>query len=338
MLEHGGNLNDAIRHFGRPREAWLDLSTGINPHGWPVPMLTADAWHRLPESNTQLLAAARACYGASHLLPVAGTQAAIQALPRLRAHSRVVTATPAYAEHAHRWRLAGHAVREVPYAQLSSMVDDCDVMVVCNPNNPTGETVAPDVLRQWAARLAARDGWLIVDEAFGDVTPELSVAAAASQAGLIVLRSVGKFYGLAGLRLGFVIADESLLQNLHEAIGPWTVSGPAQQIGAAALSDVAWQTAMRTRLLVEGDRLQKLLSLHAIASTGCALYQYWPEKHAAEFAECMAQHGIWIRRFMNNVHGVHGIRLGLPADENGWQRLQSALASWKSQDTQQGTI
>lgn len=329
MLEHGGNLDDAIRRYSRPREAWLDLSTGINPHGWPVPTLSADAWHRLPESNTHLLEAARACYGASSLLPVAGTQAAIQTLPRLRAQSRVVTASPAYAEHAHRWHLAGHAVREVPYAQLASMIDDCDVMVVCNPNNPTGETVVPDVLNQWAARLAARGGWLIVDEAFGDVTPELSIASAASKPGLIVLRSVGKFYGLAGLRLGFVIAEEILLEKLREAIGPWSVSGPAQQIGAAALSDNAWQSVMRVRLLAEGHRLQDLLSVHGIASTGCALYQYWPEKQVAEFVDCMAQHGIWIRPF------AHGVRLGLPPDESGWQRLSQALTSWTSS---QGTI
>ena len=329
MLEHGGNLDDAIRRYGRPRDAWLDLSTGINPHGWPVPSLSVDAWHRLPESNTHLLEAARACYGASSVLPVAGTQAAIQSLPRLRTQSRVVTASPAYAEHAHRWRLAGHVVREMPYAQLESAVDDCDVMVVCNPNNPTGETVAPGVLKRWADKLAARGGWLIVDEAFGDVTPELTVASAASIPGLIVLRSVGKFYGLAGLRLGFVIADEALLEKLHEAIGPWTVSGPAQQIGAAALSDSAWQSAMRTRLLAEGSRLQELLSAHDIASTGCALYQYWPEQQVAAFADCMAQHGIWIRPF------AHGVRLGLPPDENGWQRLQQALTSWKSS---QGTI
>ena len=329
MLEHGGNLHDAIRRYGRPRDTWLDLSTGINPHSWPVPMLEEDAWRRLPESNAQLLEAAQGYYGGAFLLPVAGTQAAIQTLPRLRKHSRVITATPSYNEHAHRWHLAGHTVREVPYAQLESAVDECDVMVVCNPNNPTGETVAPDALKRWAAKLAARGGWLIVDEAFGDVTPELSVAAAAEQPGLIALRSVGKFFGLAGLRLGFVIAEEAVLEKLREAIGPWTVSGPAQQIGAAALSDIKWQSTMRIQLLAEGSRLQELLSAHGIASSGCALYQYWREKQVAEFAECMARHGIWIRPF------THGVRLGLPPDEAGWLRLQQALTSWKSQ---QGTI
>src|SRR5690242_3934573 len=130
MLEHGGNLNEAARAYGRPREQWLDLSTGINPHAYPVPQLPADAWHRLPEPDTALVDAAKAYYGAPHMLPVAGTQAAIQALPRLRKPSRVVVAAPAYAEHAHCWAQGGHALREVAYEDLDAAVEDCDVMVV----------------------------------------------------------------------------------------------------------------------------------------------------------------------------------------------------------------
>lgn len=282
MLEHGGNLNDAVRRYGRPRDQWLDLSTGINPRSYPVPALAADAWQRLPETSAALLQAAQAYYGASSLLPVAGTQAAIQALPRLRAQSRVVTASPAYAEHAHRWKSDGHEVRQVMYSQLESAIDNCDVMIVCNPNNPTGETVAPDVLLNWAERLAVRGGWLIVDEAFCDTVPQQSVAFASSNetSNLIVLRSVGKFFGLAGVRLGFVLAHAELLTQLADAIGPWTVSGPAQQIGAAALADTAWQAATRTQLLAGGRRLQQLLASHGIASDGCALYQYWGEVQA----------------------------------------------------------
>lgn len=322
MLEHGGNLNDLMQRYDRPREEWLDLSTGINPHAYPVPALSANAWQRLPEPSAALLQAAEVYYGASSLLPVAGTQAAIQALPRLRMQSHVAVAAPAYAEHAHQWRLAGHVVREILYTRLESAAADCDVMVVCNPNNPTGETVARDDLLRWAAQLAARGGWLVVDEAFGDSMPALSVAAAASAPGLIVLRSVGKFFGLAGLRLGFVAAHANLLNRLAELLGPWTVSGPAQQIGAAALSDREWQVAMRAQLVCDGQRLKELLALHGIASNGCALYQYWPEPRAAEFTDCMAQRGIWVRQF------VHGVRIGLPTDESGWQRLDDALGTW----------
>ena len=320
MLEHGGNLHDAILRYGRPRAEWLDLSTGINPQAYPVPPLAADAWHRLPEPSMALLEAAQAYYGAPQLLPVAGTQAAIQALPRLRARSRVVVAAPSYAEHAYQWRQAGHELSEVAYDQLAAAVDHCDVLSICNPNNPTGEKISPQLLLEWAARLAARGGWLIVDEAFGDTMPEQSVATYTAQKGLIVFRSVGKFFGLAGLRLGFVAAHTDLLQQLADVLGPWTVSGPAQQIGTAALSDSGWQRQMRRQLQEGGARLQQMLQARGIQSNGTELFQYWPTANAAEFAAHMAQHGIWIRIFS------HGVRLGLPAEEAGWQRLQEALA------------
>jgi cobalamin biosynthetic protein CobC len=327
MLEHGGNLQDAIVQFDRPREEWVDLSTGINPQPYPAPALAADAWHRLPESSEALVTAAQSYYGAPRMLPVAGTQAAIQALPRMRESSRVVVAAPAYAEHAHRWALAGHAMREVAYDALESAVDDCDVMVICNPNNPTGATVDPEVLLGWADRLGARGGWLVVDEAFGDTTPQMSVARWTQRRGLIVLRSVGKFFGLAGARLGFVAAHEVLLVELADALGPWAVSGPAQEIGRAALSDQAWQEAMRRRLLESGARLQSLLADHGIRSTGSALYQWWPEPRAKEFWQHMAQRGIWVRLFTKRATGI---RLGLPPDEAGWSRLQQALAEWST--------
>lgn len=342
MLEHGGRLNDAVQRYGRKREEWLDLSTGINPCSYPAPTLASDIWHRLPESSTALLQAASAYYGAASLLPVAGSQAAIQGLPRLRSVCRVVISGTSYAEHAHAWRQAGHIVSELGYDQLQAAADGsmhdgtnqaCDVMVVCNPNNPTGECISPQQLLAWADKLAQRGGWLIVDEAFCDMTPDMSVMTAVSQTlprpGLIVLRSLGKFFGLAGLRLGFVAAPEKLQMQLADFLGPWTVSTAAQEIGAAALSDTAWQTAMRQQLVAQGERLHHLLAAHDIHASGCALFQYWrieQKTQAADFAEHMAQHGIWVRQF------THGVRLGLPEDEKAWDRLQQALANWKIND------
>lgn len=326
MLEHGGNLHDAVRLFGRPRADWLDLSTGINPVPYPAPALEAGIWHRLPEPDGLLAAAAERYYGAPRMLPVAGSQAAIQALPALRTPSRVVVAGPAYAEHARHWARHGHNMREVAYRDLDGAVDRCDVMVVCNPNNPTGERVAPAALLAWAAQLAGRGGWLLVDEAFADIDGQSSVAAWSDRPGLIVLRSPGKFFGLAGLRLGFVAAGAGLLERLADAIGPWTVSSAAQQIGRAALEDRAWQHAARQRLQAEGLRLQAALRAAGIASGGTALYQWWPEARAELFWRTMAENGIWVRLFTG---GAGGIRCGLPPDEAGWRRLETALQAWK---------
>lgn len=325
MLEHGGNLREAAIRFDRPLEQWVDLSTGLNPQPFPVPPLPANAWHRLPEHDPGLEQAAQAYYGAPRVLPVAGTQAAIQALPRMRERSRVIVSAPSYAEHAHCWKQAGHQVHEVGYDAIDRHVDEADVVVVCNPNNPTGETVPPAVLLQWAKRLASRRGVLVVDEAFGDISPETSVARYTDAEGLVVLRSVGKFFGLAGVRLGFVAANAALLSALAEYLGPWAVSGPAQQIGRMALCDTDWQHNTRQKLLLAGERLHTVLKRHGIAAHGTPLFQWWPEAEPEAFHEHMAEQGIWVRLFPTKARGI---RLGLPGDESGWERLQYALGAW----------
>lgn len=326
MLEHGGNLRDAALRFGR--DDWIDLSTGINPHWYPAPALPGNAWHRLPEADPELAAAAAAYYGAPLMLPVAGTQAAIQTLPRLRKPSRVTVSAPSYAEHAHHWSDHGHTLTQTPYAELETAVAHSDVMVVINPNNPTGAVVPAAQLLQWADQLAARGGWLVVDEAFGDTEQHNSVAAHSGRPGLIVLRSIGKFFGLAGIRLGFVAAHPDLLRGLADLLGPWTISGPAQHIALAALRDQAWQADTLRQLHASGARLQALLATHGIQATGTPLFQWWAEPRAEEFWRHMAERGIWIRLFKQAARGV---RLGLPPDEAGWQRLQTALTEWTKQ-------
>jgi cobalamin biosynthetic protein CobC len=323
MLEHGGNLREAAQRFGR--NDWLDLSTGINPRWYPAPQVAGNAWHRLPEPDPALTAAAQAFYGAPLMLPVAGTQAAIQALPRLRKPCRVAVSAPSYAEHAHHWSGHGHTLTLVPYDALADSITQNDVVVVVNPNNPTGAVVPAAQLLQWADQLAARGGWLVVDEAFGDTAQENSVAAHTAQPGLIVLRSVGKFFGLAGIRLGFVAAHTGLLRELADLLGPWTISGPAQQIAVAALSDRAWQSATHEELHANGKRLRVLLAAHDIQSSGTPLFQWWAEPHAQAFWQHMVERGIWVRLF---TQAARGIRLGLPPDEAGWQRLQTALIEW----------
>jgi cobalamin biosynthetic protein CobC len=166
----------------------------------------------------------------------------------------------------------------------------------------------------------------VVDEAFGDTAPELSVISSAGEPGLVVLRSVGKFFGLAGLRLGFVAAEDRLLREMESMLGPWAVSGPAQHIARAAFGDLAWQRSAQARLADDGARMRELLAAHRIGASGTALFHWWPEQRPEEFHEHMARCGIWVRLFTENARGI---RLGLPAHEPHWQRIEDALAQWR---------
>lgn len=324
MLEHGGRLLRAAREYGIPAEDWLDLSTGISPFAWPVPPLPASAWHRLPEDDDGLAEAACAYYGARQLLPVAGSQAAIQALPALRAPSRVGVISPGYNEHAHAWRRAGHQVETLPASTLLAEASRFDVMVLIHPNNPGAERFERAMLLACHAALAARGGWLIIDEAFMDATPGDSLCGEAWREGLIVLRSSGKFFGLAGARAGFVAAHAALLETLRDSLGPWTLSGPTRFVLKQALADHAWHAAAREWLHANSDRLASLLACHGMAPTaGCAFFQWWRDARAESVHAALARQGIFTRRFAEPA----SLRFGLPADDAGFTRLDDALRS-----------
>ncbi|PWB51675.1 MAG: threonine-phosphate decarboxylase [Nitrosomonadales bacterium] len=322
MLEHGGRIRKAAARYGIPPEDWLDLSTGISPAGWPVPPLPAECWQWLPEAGDGLEEAARRYYGCGHLLAVAGSQAAIQSLPGLRAPGRVGVLAPAYAEHGLAWARGGHRVEPLAPEEISAELDRLDVLLLVNPNNPTGMRFPPETLCAWLERLAARGGWLVVDEAFMDATPEESMAAHAGAAGLVVLRSLGKFFGLAGARVGFVLAWPELLQRLDEALGPWTVAHPARHAARLALADEAWQSAGRQRLLHASTRLAGLLARHGLSPAGgTALFQWVRCERALAIQDQLAKTGILVRRFDD----PGSLRFGLPGGEKDWERLEQAL-------------
>jgi len=321
-LMHGGRLRQAARHYAIPIEQWLDLSTGINPYGWPVPALAPECWRRLPEEDDGLEEAAVAYYGSHTLLPVAGSQAAIQMLPTLRQRSHVALLSPAYAEHRRAWQEAGHRVSELTSAQIAEQIDQFDVVVVINPNNPSGEHFNSRQLLDWHRRLAARGGWLVIDEAFIDATPEQSMASFTGSEGLLVLRSLGKFFGLAGVRVGFVLAWPSLLKQLRVRLGPWSVSGPAREAARQALRDEVWQRQTRSLLHHGSERLAALLrrnALHPVGST--ALFQWVRKADALLWHEALAQRAVLTRPFLE----PRALRFGLPGSEREWQRLEVAL-------------
>jgi cobalamin biosynthetic protein CobC len=322
MLEHGGRLRQFALRYQRPEADWLDLSTGINPNGWPVPELPASVWQRLPENDDGLIQAAQRYYQTNALLAVPGSQAAIQQLPYLRQQSRVGILSPAYAEHAHCWQQAGHTVLPVDAANLD--LTTLDVLIVVNPNNPTGQKISKAQLSDCHQQLQQRQGWLIVDEAFIDSTPGQSLLRDTPKEGLIILRSLGKFFGLAGLRVGFVSATTDILNRLEQALGPWPIAHASRYIATLALEDTAWQQHTAAELKQASQRLQALLTEQGLEpGGGCDLFQWVRTDRAKTVHHQLAQQGVLTRLFETPM----SVRFGLPAKETDWQRLQAALES-----------
>ncbi|TBW50341.1 threonine-phosphate decarboxylase [Marinobacter halodurans] len=329
-LEHGGRLNEAARQWGIPRDQWLDLSTGINPDGWPIPALPASVWQRLPEEDDGLEPILRDWTGTparAGVLPVPGSQAAIQGLPRLRKAGRVGVPTPGYEEHGRRWAMAGHDVVPIDLSRLADghdWLDSLDVLVWIHPNNPTGLRIDREQLLDWHHRLQARGGWLVVDEAF--LLPDesaQSLAAFTDRAGLLVLKSLGKFFGLAGLRAGALLGDAGIVDRLAAEIGPWAVNGPARAIMETALQDTHWQCRTADRLRRDSARLARLLADAGLyPQGGTAMFRYVVTKEADRIADELAKQGIWVRRFARPP----ALRFGLPAWEGEWTRLGEALS------------
>lgn len=323
MLEHGGRLLRAASEHRIDPGQWLDLSTGISPRAWPVPPVPPHIWQRLPEDDDGLVDAASAYYQAACPLPVAGSQMAIQALPRLRARSRVGVIAPGYAEHAHAWRRAGHQVDALPVADLLVASVHFDVIVLIHPNNPGGETFERAQLLALHDCLAARAGWLVVDEAFIDATPQHSLCANTPREGLVVLRSVGKFFGMAGARAGFVCSWPALHEAMRAMLGPWVVSGPARWALQLALRDNEWQAAQRDWLHAQSAQLAALLHRHdLVPSAGSAFFQWRLDERAPSIHQALCQRGILTRLF----DAPRSLRFGLPANDAGLARLDAALA------------
>ena len=318
MLEHGGNLDVAMYRFGGNAEDWIDLSTGINRRPYPLREFAPRHWTSLPSRADvgSLHDAAGQAYAATgRVLAMAGAQAAIQLLPRLGPVGRARILAPTYNEYASALRAEGWQVEEVADLDLLA---GADLAVVVNPNNPDGRQHDPAKLLS----LVPRVGRLVVDESFADVTPELSLASRAGQPGLLILRSFGKFYGLAGLRLGFVIGSEVDVAALATMAGPWPVSGAAIEIGRRALLDRDWATETTARLTRDALRLDGMARARGWSLVGgTPLFRLYETGDAEAAQEKLGRARLWSRVF----HGAPGwLRLGLPGDEAEWMRLATA--------------
>lgn len=319
---HGGALDAARARYPHAPEPWVDLSTGVNPCAYPFAAPPLATWARLPDEAAlaALLAAAAHRYGAdpASIVAAPGTQAIIQALPRLIPARTVGVLGFTYAEHARVWRAAGARVR---CSDDLAALADCEVVVVTNPNNPDGRLVPPAALAAVADRAT-----LIVDEAFMDVADaDASLAPRVPRRRAIVLRSFGKMYGLAGLRLGFAIASADLGGPLRAALGPWAVSGPALAIGAQALADDGWIARERRRLADDAGRLGALLQAARLTLIGgTSLYRLAAHADAGRLFITLAGAGVLVRPFPERPQWL---RFGIPGGESAWARLEAALHS-----------
>lgn len=310
--DHGGGLDAAIARFGGSRIGWIDLSTGINPHSYPLPRFETGCWSALPDAAAEaaLIAAARRFWSVPEemaILAAPGASALIAALPGLAAPGRALVPGPTYNEHAAAFTAQGWQVTEEGAAEARVFV---------HPNNPDGRRWSPMSLPGEAAALT------VIDESFCDVLPGMSMIGDAARHGWIVLKSFGKFWGHAGLRLGFALGPAPLVGALRERIGPWAVSGPALAVGTAALGDPAWAQATRWRLAEDAARLDARMQIAgARVVGGTPLFRLYEVEDAALWQTRLAGHRIWSRTFPYNPSWL---RLGLPHALH-WPRVAAAL-------------
>jgi cobalamin biosynthetic protein CobC len=309
--DHGGGLDAAVQKFGAARADWIDLSTGINPVSYPVGDIEQAAWTALPDHAAQsaLIKAARDFWqipNAASIIATPGASAPIAMIPRLRDHGQVHIAAPTYNEHAGAFTASGWRQTE--------QVANADAQVIVHPNNPDGR-----IFKETDLHAPFR----VIDESFCDVMPGASLIAQTARNDTLLLKSFGKFWGLAGLRLGFVIGDPALVEQLQQMLGPWPVAGPALQIGTRALADHSWADQTRQRLTADATRLDTLFAdAGASLVGGTSLFRLYEVPDAIEWQVRLAQHHIWSRVFPYNPRWL---RLGLPAPEQ-WSRVEAALA------------
>jgi cobalamin biosynthetic protein CobC len=311
-MQHGGDISGARAGYGEPSGGWLDLSTGINPIAYPFDPPEARHWRQLPQASDEqaLLDAARMAYRVpddAAICAAPGTQSLIQIIARLRPNDDVAIVGPTYSEHAIAWAREGGAIRMVARPESGAKAA---ALVVVNPNNPTCVRYRPNDLLDCTAGMRAADGLLVIDEAFADVDPSVSLVPSAGAPGLVVLRSFGKFFGLGGVRLGFAIGHAGEISQLSQWLGPWATPGPALAIGRQALSDEAWTGTMRATIGTASTRFAEVLAANGLDVVGNAgLFVLTRHPRASDIHHALAMRGVWVRRFEDQPTWL---RFGLP--------------------------
>lgn len=316
VRDHGGGIDAAVACFGGVRGDWIDLSTGINPVPYPIGDLGSESWNMLPDKGAEsaLSDAARACWNVpdgAAILAAPGASSLIATLPYLTPPGRVNIPAPTYNEHQASFDLAGWQGARSPQDI------GANAKVIVHPNNPTGH---------WYTVADLTAEFMVIDESFADVDPAKSLIEQSGGPGRIVLKSFGKFWGLAGVRLGFAIGDPGLIGALKDRLGPWPVSGPALAIGTRALRDFSWGDTARARLLDDSARLDELMaSAGANGARGTSLFRLYDVDDAAAWQAYFARAHIWTRVF---PYSKTMLRLGIPAPGD-WDRIDACVRGMK---------
>lgn len=304
---------------------WLDLSTGINPWPYPLSNIEISDLHHLPtkrsfENCRDSMSAAFLC-PADTILPTPGSEILIRLLPTILQPNTIAILSPSYSDHANAWQRAGFSVIET--GNPINHLENVDCIVVCNPNNPDGRTFNFETLTTLHSAMRKRNGWLIIDEAYNDLYPHLSFTSQAGSNNLIILKSVGKFYGLAGLRLGALIAPPPVLNAMSDRLGVWSISDLVLNVGAEVYQNSKWKLQTRNRLKEASQRLNTLLSQSGLTIAGSTdLFSFVSTPNSHDLWEHLADNGIYTRRFAwSKTH----LRIGIPPSEQAEIRLMNTL-------------
>ena len=340
MLIHGGRLNAVAELYQRPLAEWIDLSTGISPISYPIPDIPQNIWQQLPQTSNGLIKAAKLYYGTENINATSGSQAVIARLPDLylnyiKKPSRKIDVwlpEVGYKEHERSWQETGFNIKRYKHLPSDEDLTLHAIVVVINPNNPTGELHQKNRLKTLLKVVESLSGWLIIDEAFMDVmTPNQSLIHLTTNKHLFVLRSIGKFFGLAGIRIGFLSAHPEWLNKLKQLSSPWEVNGPAQFIAEQALNDRSWQSEQREQLMALSIKLELLLKeifvepnnrvIQNIEISGCGLFKTLVHPQATELYGKFCRQGLYIRLCDEN----NALRFGIP-DQEQYKNLEKLLA------------
>ena len=340
-IHHGGNLDFAIKRYNIPKEQWIDLSTGISPWAYPITDLPDNVWQELPPSNNELITIAATYYGVNpgSITATPGSQLAIRLIPQLFEPANVAIPSLGYKEHAISWQTANHqTINYNNTTELIELISNKLVqhVVLINPNNPSGEKIDLDTLKKIIPQV---DGACIIDEAFVDFydTDEINSATKLlcqnESDNLIILRSVGKFFGLAGIRLGFAIGSHPELLTLRALLDPWSISHVSQTIGIQALQDSPWQQQQRNKIKQQQDAFQivldDLLNSHlkhfSMTETGLFNSVFAEKSKLKELHHQLAKQAIWTR-LGNKNDQPSWLRFGLTKDIAEFEKRTHSLS------------